>query len=72
MLFFNFSSLTSAAVTNDGQLMCAGFEDSAVRLWSLTEKKLVVNRRSWRQLSDVNLSTGTHYAKVAHKNILNI
>ncbi|CAB3982161.1 TAF5-like RNA polymerase II p300 CBP-associated factor-associated factor 65 kDa subunit 5L [Paramuricea clavata] len=49
--------VTSAVISNDGQLMCAGFEDSAVRLWSLTPKKLVVNEASFRELSQINLGT---------------
>ena len=50
--------ITSAAISNDGQLMCAGFEDSAVRLWSLTPKKLVVNQASFHDLSRINFGIG--------------
>ncbi|XP_028391086.1 TAF5-like RNA polymerase II p300/CBP-associated factor-associated factor 65 kDa subunit 5L [Dendronephthya gigantea] len=50
--------VTSAVISNDGQLMCAGFEDSAVRLWSLTPKKLVVNQENFREMSQVNLGIG--------------
>ena len=49
----------SAAVSKDGELMCGGFEDSAVRLWSLTQKKLAVNKQTFTELSQVNLGIGT-------------
>lgn len=39
--------------------MCGGFEDSAVRLWSLTQKKLAVNKQTFTELSQVNLGIGT-------------
>lgn len=49
---------TSAAVSNNGELMCGGFEDSSVRLWSLTPKKLAANRQNLTDLSQVNFGTG--------------
>ena len=60
MAIFYLSRITSAVISNDGQLMCAGFEDSAVRLWSLTPKKLVVNEASFQDLSQINLGIGQY------------
>ena len=33
-------SLNSVSISNDSSLLSGGFEDSSVRVWSLTPKKL--------------------------------
>ena len=37
---FKFCSLNSVSISNDSSLLSGGFEDSSVRVWSLTPKKL--------------------------------
>lgn len=51
-------SLSSAAISKDASLVCGGFEDSSILLWSLTPKKLV-HPRSKPEISKIQLSPGT-------------
>lgn len=59
-IFYSFlhSSLSSAAISKDASLVCGGFEDSSILLWSLTPKKLV-HPRSKPEISKIQLSPGT-------------
>lgn len=47
--------LSSAAISKDASLVCGGFEDSSILLWSLTPKKLV-HPRSKPEISKIQLS----------------
>ena len=51
-------SLCSVALTKNHGILCGGFEDSSVRLWSLTPKKLVKQKSKTADVSKVNLSFG--------------
>ena len=57
MLFFLFQRLSSAAISKDAGLICGGFEDSSILLWSLTPKKLV-RSKSKPEISKVQLAPG--------------
>ena len=54
---FLFLRLSSAAVSKDAGLICGGFEDSSIMLWSLTPKKLVHPKRK-PDISKIHLSSG--------------
>lgn len=54
---FLFLRLSSAAVSKDAGLICGGFEDSSIMLWSLTPKKLVHPKRK-PDISKIQLSSG--------------
>lgn len=56
-VLFCFESLSSAAVSKDAGLICGGFEDSSIVLWSLTPKKLV-QPKSQPEISKIQLSPG--------------
>ncbi|XP_068746868.1 TAF5-like RNA polymerase II p300/CBP-associated factor-associated factor 65 kDa subunit 5L [Montipora capricornis] len=49
--------LSSAAISKDASLLCGGFEDSSVVLWSLTPKKLL-HSKSKPEISKIQLSPG--------------
>lgn len=55
--FFLFQRLSSAAISKDAGLICGGFEDSSILLWSLTPKKLV-RSKSKPEISKVQLAPG--------------
>ena len=50
-------SLSSAVISKDAGLICGGFEDSSIVLWSLTPKKLV-RPKSKPEISKVQLAPG--------------
>lgn len=50
-------SLSCAAISRDASLVCGGFEDSSILLWSLTPKKLV-HPKSKPEISKIQLSPG--------------
>lgn len=50
-------SVSSAGISNDGGLLCGGFEDSSIHLWSLTPKKLV-KPKTVTDISKVILAPG--------------
>ena len=54
---FSLSRLSSAAVSKDAGLICGGFEDSSILLFSLTPKKLV-HPKSKPEISKIQLSPG--------------
>lgn len=56
---FTLSSLSSAAISKDAGLICGGFEDSSIVLWSLTPKKLV-RPKSKPEISKVQLAPGMY------------
>ena len=51
------------ALTKDNGMLCGGFEDSSVRVWSLTPKKLVKQKGKTADISKVNLSFGKIFLK---------
>lgn len=50
-----YQGLSSAAISKDAGLICGGFEDSSILLWSLTPKKLV-RSKSKPEISKVQLA----------------
>ena len=54
---FELIRLSSAAVSKDSSLICGGFEDSSIRLWSLTPKKLVRQKNN-PDISTIQLTPG--------------